>query len=602
MIAARKRNRWRGPRTLQDATLDRESSQVASLSQGLSVHPLVAQLLLLRGMTDAERAQRFLQPRLSDLNEPTLIPGLAKAARRIAQAVADKQPIVVFGDYDVDGVTASAILWHMLTTVGAKVQIYIPHRIDEGYGLNCEAIRQLAQPPDGRTPLIVSVDCGITAVEPAAAARELGVDLIITDHHQFDADALPHAHTLVHPGLEPDDETTAASDAQRASAKNLCGAGVAYKLAWQFARVHCQTERLPDKLRQLMVDLLSLVALGTVADVVPLVDENRLLTVFGLQRIRHTPFAGVNALLDAARLRNAKVNAYDVGFKLGPRLNACGRMGHAEKAAYLLTQADESEAAEIATFLTRENDRRRQAERAIFQEARQMVLDHAYHDDATRAIVLGKDNWHPGVIGIVASRLVEAFHRPVVMLNIDNGAASGSARSVDGVCIHEAIQSCEDLLDRFGGHAMAAGLGLPSTNIDAFREKLVAHVNERLAPQDLAPIVEIDAPVTLHECTHEVFAQIEQLAPFGRGNRSPRLLLSGVTLHESPRRVGKQGDHLSLQLRDEGRFARAIAFGMGDRADDLPAGTQVDVVFEPKTSTWQGRARAELHVADVRVC
>ena len=322
-----------------------------ALSRALQVHPLVARLLIMRGIDNETRARRFLEPSIRDLHDPGVIPGIARAATRIGQAIEDHQPIIIYGDYDVDGVTASSILWHMLGQLGGEVSIYIPHRIDEGYGLNPDAIEQLAQPnTDGIKPLIVSVDCGITAVESAAKARAMGVDLIITDHHQFDPDALPDAYALVHPGLPEDATSDSADPLVRASAKNLCGAGVAYKLAWQVAREHCGSDRLPDKTRQLMIDLLSLVALGTVADVVPLVDENRLLTIFGLQRIKHTPFAGVNALIDATSLRNEKVSAFDVGFKLGPRLNACGRMGHAEQAAHLLTQASPDEAERLQHF------------------------------------------------------------------------------------------------------------------------------------------------------------------------------------------------------------------------------------------------------------
>ena len=325
------------------------------LAARLVVAPLTAQLLLLRGIGDPLAAERFLQPKLTHLDDPQIIPGMANAATRLVRAVAEKQPIVIYGDYDVDGVTASAILWHMLRQAGGDASIYIPHRIDEGYGLNCEAIAKLAAPEDGRKPLIVTVDCGITAREPAATARQAGVDLIITDHHQFDPANLPDAFALVHPALD--------NEAAANETSPLCGAGVAWKLAWAIAREHCGSERLPEAFRELLLDLLAFAALGTIADVVPLVGENRVITVHGLGRIKHTRFAGLNALINASRLSDEKIDSYAVGFRLAPRLNAAGRLGHARDAAKLFTFADPRETASIAEYLTCENERRRNTER-----------------------------------------------------------------------------------------------------------------------------------------------------------------------------------------------------------------------------------------------
>ena len=600
------------------------------------LHPLVAELLVARGVDDPEPAKRFLKPTLMDLSDPAAIPGVEPAAQRIARAIADGQPIVIYGDYDVDGITASAILWHVLKHCGAEVATYVPHRIDEGYGLNEEAIRRLASgqwqdtdaeresapangadggehsaDPSRDAPLIVSVDCGITATGPAKVAKQLGVDLIITDHHHLDPDDLPDACCLVHPALvsrtssQAADSTDEGSDdaSVRSSTLDLCGAGVAFKLAWQIAKVHHGTDRVPEPMRKLLMDLLSFVALGTVADVVPLVGENRVLTMFGLQRIKHTRFAGLNAMIDAARLRDEKVDAYHVGFVLGPRLNACGRMGHASRAVRLLTVADDGEAGEIAEFLTRENDRRRATERAIVDEAQQIVIDSGWHRDDSRAIVVAREGWHPGVIGIVASRLVERFSRPVVILSVcrETGVAQGSARSVDGVSIYDGLAACTDHLDRFGGHPMAAGLALRCEAVDAFRESLVRHVNEQLAPEDLVSVVDYDAQIDLCDCELSLFDQIRALEPFGRGNPSPRLLLRGATLDRAAQRVGGGGKHLSLLLRQGDRIMRAVAFGHGDRADELPGGTMIDAIFEPKVSVWQQMRRAELHIKDLRL-
>ncbi len=586
---------------------------------------LLTRLLERRGLTDAEAVERFLSPKLQHLADPRDLPGCEAAAERLADAARAGRPIVVYGDYDVDGVTAAAILWHTLRGLGAAVSTYVPHRIDEGYGLNAEALRSFAADAAAAgtaMPLVVTVDCGITAVAEAELARQLGLGLIITDHHQF-GDTLPAADAVVHPegriwglsGLGVGKEAHAAPDvdALGSSPQALkpltltaqpCGAGVALKLAWQTARMFHGSDRLPDPLRSLMVDLLALAALGTVADVVPLVGENRVITAFGLSRIKRTPFVGLNALIDASRLRDDTIDSYKVGFVLGPKLNACGRMGHAREAVKLLTDATPAEAAELAKFLTGENDRRRATERAILEQAKAMVAERGDDTPDRRALVLAHPDWHPGVVGIVASRLVEAFHRPTVMLAVDaeTGTAKGSARSVDGVDLHAALGSCAAHLVKFGGHAMAAGLTLDADRVDAFRAALVECINDQLAAEDLAAVVEVDAEVALADCCLPLFRQIQRLEPFGRHNPRPRLLLRDATLARPAQRMGGHGKHLSLYLRDGagGPTLRAVAFGLGDLADDLPAGATVDLVFEPKLNVWQGRTSAELHVVDLR--
>lgn len=579
------------------------SDDASPLLAGL--HPLVERLLWARGVENAEDAERFLTPKLLHLHDPATLPGCLQAAQRLKQAVDDGQPIIIYGDYDVDGVTASAILYHTLKQAGASVSTYVPHRLEEGYGLNAEAIQALAHSTDPK-PVIVSVDCGITANEPAAIAKDLGVDLIITDHHEFDLDNLPDAFALVHPGLPPEAETSHQSPATSTYPnRDLCGAGVAYKLAWQFALVYCGCEqggRLPDKYRDLLKDLAAFAALGTVADVMPLLEENRAITAFGLKHISHTQFEGLNTLIDASNLRSEKIDSYHIGFVLGPRLNACGRMGHAKEAVELLTTATGDHAKELAEQLHHTNDDRKATEREIVEQATQMVLDAAYDKEGARAIVLAHEDWHPGVVGIVASRLVEKFCRPVVLLCIDasTGTAKGSARSVDSVNLHDAIAACDQHLTKFGGHAMAAGLSLNATNIDAFREALVQQVNAVLAPEDLVRNIRVDSDLELADCTVEVFKLVQSLAPFGRGNPKPRLMLNGLTLDRPAQRMGGQGRHLSMQLRDSNRTIRAVAWSMGDLAESLPGGAVIDVVFQPAINEWRGNTSAELHVMDLR--
>ena len=586
---------------------EQPTASCLNLANQLGVPPIVALLLQRRGLTNADAARSFMQPKLTDLHDPADLPGVARAATRMKQAVDDGQPIVIYGDYDVDGISASAILWHTLKLAGAKLHCYVPHRVKEGYGLNVEAIQQIAQwqfseqndtpvlGSDGRRhgdkPLIVSVDCGITAMEPARTAQDAKMDLIITDHHEIPKEGVPNVFAVVHPRLE----------GSRYPFGYLCGAGVAFKLAWQFARLHCGSERLPEVFRDLMLDLLSLAALGTVADVVPLVDENRVITSFGLGQIKRTRFAGLDALIDAAGLRQEKISAFHVGFVLAPRINASGRMGHARQAVRLLTEADEAESAEIATFLTGENEKRRATERVVFEEAKQMVLDGGYDSTDHRAVVLCRPQWHIGVLGIVASRLVDAFARPIVLLTLNNGQAHGSARSVKGVAVHEAIEHCAPLLNSFGGHAMAAGLRLDADKVDQFRIEFTKHVNDLLEPEDLVNVLDVDAICTLDQMRIEVIDQISRLGPFGRANPSPTFCLRDVQLFGPPQRVGSEGQHLRLPLRQDGHMVYAIGFGLADLADGLYFGTRLDLVFEPKLSTWRGKLQVEYHVKDIRM-
>lgn len=572
-------------------------AEAEALATALHVDPLIGQLLARRGVRDAQVAGRFLRPTLGDLHDPALLPNCGAAAKRIVDAVRGDEPIVLFGDYDVDGITAVAILFHTLKRcrADADVQRYIPHRIDEGYGISPQAIADLA---DHGAKLIVSVDCGITAVEPARIARQRDVDLIITDHHER-GDELPEAYAIVHPGLGE----VASGKWQVGSGeypfRELCGAGVAYKLAWQIARCWCGTERVPEVFRQLLIDLLPLAALGTVADVVPLIDENRTIVTHGLGRVKHTPYEGLNALIDASGLRDEKIDAFHVGFVLGPKLNACGRMGHAIDACRLLTDATGDEAARIAKFLHGENEKRRRTERDIFTQARAMVRERGDHQDDRRAIVLADPGWHPGVIGIVCSRLVEAFGRPTILLNTAGEPAQGSGRSIDRYNLHEALTACAEHLETFGGHAMAAGLKLKADNIDAFREAFVAHANQHLTPTDLVGALELDAAVRIEQLTRGIVEQIDALGPFGRGNDQPTLLVEGGKLADAPRTVGRESSHLVLSVQQGENYLRGIAWRRGPLADKLHTGQPIDLAIRPKLNRWNGRVSVEAEIVDL---
>lgn len=552
----------------------------------LKISPLVAGLLVRRGLVDVQQAGDFLEPRLSALYDPSLMPGCDEAVDRILQAVKDRQPVVIYGDYDVDGVTASAILWHMLKMLGAEVQTYIPHRVDEGYGLNIEAIEQLAaQEP---RPLVVTVDCGITAIEPAARAKELGLELIITDHHEQSESRFPCAAILVHPRLP----------GSQYPFGQLCGAGVALKLAWQLARRHCGSERVSQALRDLLLDSLSLAALGSVADVVPLVDENRLLVRFGLAQIKRTRFKGLNALIEASGLGGENIDSFHVGFVLGPRLNACGRMGHARDALRLLTDVPPEEGPALARLLADANRERQAVERRIFLEAEAEVLKAGFDRPDTRGIVLAGRDWHTGVIGIVASRLVDRFHRPVVMLNCDEDGAHGSARSVLGVSIHKALCEASHLMDSFGGHDMAAGLRLKNEHIDELRRIVVDYVNRQMTEEDLVPRMAVDVACRLAELDIAAVEQLSKLEPFGRANERPRFLIRQVMLDRPAETVGKQSNHLRLHLRQKGEYRKAIFWRAGELAAYLPAGMWIDLVCEARLNHWNGSTSVDLEIKD----
>ncbi|MEM6552802.1 MAG: single-stranded-DNA-specific exonuclease RecJ [Planctomycetota bacterium] len=569
-----------------------------------SVPPLLQALLTQRGITDPEAQHRFLHPKLSHLDDPADLPGCTDAATRLSQALTDQQPIVVYGDYDVDGITAATILTRTLHALGANPNTttpYIPHRIDEGYGLNTDALNTFAQLDP--KPLIITVDCGITAHTAADHAASLGLDLIITDHHAHapgtHPQELPVAAAIVHPDLPSLRPTPHAL-----RPTPLCGAGVALKLAWQTAKTHLQTDQLPQPLRELLIDLLALAALGTVADVVPLTGDNRTLTAFGLARMKATPFTGLNALIDAANLRADKIDAYHCGFALGPRLNAVGRLGHAKDALELFLTEDPLRAGDLAQRLTDINDDRRSLQRDIERQALEQVETLGYASDDHRIIVLAGDNWHPGVLGIVASRITERFHRPAILLGIDpdTQTAKGSARSVEGVDLHAALAPlAESLCTKFGGHAMAAGLTLPAEHLDAFRTQANAALTPLLPTDHLCPRFTYDAELNLPEATHPLVRCIQQLAPFGRSNPAPRFLFANVRVAAEPRVIGRTGTHLKLTLEQHGSTLQAIGFGLAqDGRSPYHAGQHLDLIAEPILNTWNGQTNVELRLHDLR--
>ncbi|MHC4754015.1 MAG: single-stranded-DNA-specific exonuclease RecJ, partial [Planctomycetota bacterium] len=397
------------------------------LADSLKISPILAQILLNRGITDKHAGNVFLRPKLTELIPPEKMPGVRKAVARVKQAVENKQKITVYGDYDVDGITGVAILWQILTMLGADVDYYIPHRIDEGYGLNKEAVESLAK---AGTELLITVDCGVTAVESAKLAQNLGMELIITDHHQFD-DELPQAVAIVHPALE---ESYPNQDSS--------GAMVAYKLGWAIANEFNPGQRLEPALRDFMINATTLAAMGTIADVVDLRGENRILTSYGLSSLPSCNLHGIRALIETAGLTGKGLDSFHIGFRLAPMLNAAGRMGHARLAVELLTTDSQMRSIRITDYLKGQNEQRRRCEQKIVKHACQIINDrHLNHPDR-KTIVLAEDDWHTGVIGIVASRIIDKYYRPTIIINTSSGIAQGSGRSIEGFDILKAVKTC----------------------------------------------------------------------------------------------------------------------------------------------------------------
>lgn len=570
---------------------------------------LVSRVMRARGLDESISAT-FLEPLLTHMHDPSAMPGMDRAAERILAAARGGEPIAIYGDYDVDGVSATTILFHVIRAIApdAKLTTYVPHRLEEGYGLNAEAMRELCS--QGHK-VIVSVDCGVTAVEPARVAREMGADLIITDHHNFlEPDEagrtagrvrLPDAYAIVHPRLGSDGIENGAGAYPFG---DLCGAGVAFKLAWRLATMAAGGNRVADPMRHLLLDMLALAALGVVADVVPLLGENRVIARYGLRRIKHSPLTGLKALVEASGLSGAAVEADDVGFKLGPRLNACGRMGHAREAVEMFTTASEERANEIAERLTRLNNERRSTEQAIFKRACILAEERGMTAPERRAIVLADPAWHAGVVGIVCSRLVEKFHRPAILMALGDGGCHGSGRSIDGFSLHRALQRCAGHLSGFGGHDMAAGVRVDPARLDRFTDAFIDVANEEICEEDLVALSEYDVEARIHDLGLTHVEQLNRLAPFGRCNPSPIVRLRGLRVETRPETFGKYNKHLSMRASHVGSISpqlRLVGWNWAEQIEKVSRGAKIEALVRPKISIFAGSANVEGELVDLMV-
>lgn len=557
---------------------DVDPERVLRLQREAQLPPLIARILDARGVQGSETVSEFLSPALARIHDPFLLKDMEPAIKRIRQAIKQKESICVYGDYDVDGITSTAILKTTFAFIGVEVETYIPHRLTEGYGLRPESVRQLAE---RGIQLLITVDNGITAIDAVARARELGMDVIITDHHQPGPE-IPNALAVINPKQADCDYPFT----------ELCGAGLAFKLAHALLR-RCADD--PDRARPFLKDLLDLVAVGTVADVVPLVGENRTLVTHGLRILREGKRLGVRSLLDLLP-SGAEISADNLGFTLAPRINAAGRTEHADYALDLILSDEPRQARDLAGLLDRFNEERRRIESDITAEAFSLVDE----ESTDPVIVIDQEGWHQGVVGIVASRLLDRYYRPSIVLGIEGEVAKGSARSIPGFDMHAALHACGHCLMQFGGHTMAAGLTLSRDRIPAFREALQSHARSTLKVETMARRLLIDTIAEPGEITYETAQQIERLRPFGAANPKPILAIDGFGLVEEPRLIKER--HLKLRLADaSGATVEAIGFGLGGRIHELMRGrSRLRLAATPFINQWGGRSKLELELKDFK--
>lgn len=567
-----------------------DQAKIASVEKAAGVSPVVAHLLVARGITDSGAIREFLDKPFQNLRSPQLLPGVEQASHRIFQAIQSNEKICIYGDYDADGMTATAILVRCIRLLGGNVFYFVPSRLDDGYGLSDDALQKVRRE---EARLVVTVDCGIASLQEAQTCRDLGMDLVITDHHQF-GETLPEAAAIVHPAL-PGHEYPFAG---------LCGAGVALKLAWALCQLASGNERVSEAHRNFLLLALGLAAIGTVADVVPLQDENRLIVAHGLVFMQHETVTGLEQLIRLNKLdQKPALNAEDIAFCLAPRLNAAGRLGQAQLGVELLTTDSAQRAEALSEYIHQLNSSRESLERKIQKSANKMIAEQHLADEP--ALVLASRDWHKGVIGIVAGRIAEKYNRPTILIAQEEIAgdkpATGSGRSACGVNLYEALQACKDYLDGCGGHHAAAGLRVQDPKIDDFRHAFCEYISQNTKPSDYEANLRIDLEVPLSHLTMRTLLDLEKLAPFGMENRRPVFCSCGIKLTAAPKKIGGGERHLALQLVQQETRMRAVAFGGGEWADQLDWESGIyDFAFKPIINEFRGRRNVELQIIDWR--
>ncbi len=561
--------------------------QASKLSKALSIPPLLARILVLRGITDPKEATSFLSAPLKDIHDPYLMKGMREAVDRLVTAIQKEEKILVYGDYDVDGITAASLAVHFFREIGVNLDTYVPHRLSEGYGLNEPAIRAIKEKG---VSVIITADCGINAVNEVQIASDLGMDVIITDHHQVPEEHLPEALAILNP----------LQKGCNYPFKSLSGVGVIYKLIIGL-RAGLRESGFQKELPNLKKHL-DLVALGTIADIVPLNGENHILCRRGLEELSHTQKAGLRALKSVANIMEKPMGSYDVGFVLGPRLNAAGRMGKAERGVQLLASEEMAESLELANQLDKENQNRQETQKEVISEAMAMIKQQV-NLNTEYAIILASENWHPGVIGIAASKIVDTYHRPTILIALDGGMGKGSGRSIDRFHIYQALEECSKLFSGFGGHKAAAGLSIEPEKIPVFKSKFFQIAARDLTPDDLIPTLKADAEINLDELDIDLVKRMESMSPFGISNPRPSFVAIGVKPAGELKRMGSEKDHIKFPVKNKrGVWMEVVGFYMGKAFGKVDMkNCTLDILFTPQINEWRGRETLQLKLSDCRI-
>jgi single-stranded-DNA-specific exonuclease len=547
------------------------------LKSQFKISEMLARTLINRGIDDIKEAERFIKADIKDLHDPFLMTDMEKAVDRILVAIEENERICIYGDYDVDGITSTALCVNTLRKLEADVMHYIPVRADEGYGLNHEAIEYIAE--QGAS-LIVTVDCGIRSVDVVETVKQSGMDIIITDHHEC-GDILPDAFAVVNPHRQDCSYPF----------KELAGVGVAFKL------MQGVTESIGYS--ELLFEAIDIAAIGTIADVVPLLNENRIIVKNGLEKLITTENVGLKALIDICDLKDKQITSYNIAFIIAPRINAAGRLADASRCVELLITEDENLAYEIAEELEKENKERQRIEAEILEQAVKKLTEH-YDVENCRIIVLDEQNWHPGVIGIVASRIVDQFSKPAVLIAKDDTMGKGSARSMSGFNLYEAMCQCSELFEKFGGHEMAAGLTIKTSNIEALRKKINEVAEQMLQGGELLPEILVDYKLEPTDVNLQVAKQLKGLEPFGMGNPNPNFVYRNLQVLDR-KLVGASNKHLSLNLYDGSNSIKAIAFNMGNLYNVLSSGKKIDIICCMDINLWNNNESVQLIIKDIKL-
>lgn len=545
---------------------------INKIAEEFNVSRLVANIIANKGLMNSHEIEVFLNPRRSDFHNPFLMPDMEIAVERIIKAINENEKVAIYGDYDVDGITSSTVLKRFFDERGLHADIYIPNRLNEGYGLNENAIREIA---DTKHTLIITVDCGITGNKEIELAKTLGIETVVTDHHE-PAEELPKALAVV--------------DCKRKDNKypfnGLAGVGVAFKL------IQAISIKLGIKEEEYL-KYLDLVCVGTISDIVPLVDENRTISKLGLRLVKQTRNVGLKVLLDSIGYQ--KIDSNTISFGVAPRINACGRMGHEKEALELFLTNNIEEAKKITKNLNKYNLERQEIEKRIFNEAQEMMKNP--EEQKLPCIILGKENWHHGVIGIVSSKITDMYFKPSILLCFEDELGKGSGRSVPGFDLHEALEKCNTYIKQFGGHSMAVGISIEKNNFESFKKHLEEYATE-MNVSSIVPVIKIDEKVQLQDINIQDIKDLELLEPFGEGNKMPLFQISNVKIASI--RALSEGKHLKMTIKDDNKFIDAIGFNLGNLSSEYPIGTKIDVVGNLEINSYKGMENVQINLKDVR--